>query len=61
MKDLSYLGKVDSSTLRYAERLELGKYWFERNDLELRPMVYGVSQESITKENVNVESELVLS
>lgn len=35
MTDLSHLGKVDKSTLQYADQLERTKYWFERSDLSL--------------------------
>lgn len=40
MADLSYLGKVDKSTLQYADQLERTKYWFERCDLIFRTWLY---------------------
>ena len=61
MKDLSHLGKIDQSTLDYAQQLEQQKHWSERTDLHLRNMLYTQGGKYELKENVNVESEFVLS
>ncbi len=55
MKDLSHLGKVDSSTLQYAEQQERTKYWFERSNLELRKSFpyTSVSKYKLSEEEMN--------